>query len=136
MIAQRTLRASEMALSIPPGFMGIEPEVTTGGDMGPVHEALRASSSWAPIWRIIQRQRVISLKRPLLVRVYSEGDFVFAENESLSVCGVGSSSEEAMADFALHLVHFHEYYRKLSAREVIGEGARLKEAFADLFMGG
>lgn len=132
MIAQESFGATEMIPRVPSGYRDTKPEVTTGNGMGRLREALRTAPTAAPLWAVQSHTRSISLKRPILVRVYSEGEFVFAENESLSVCGTGSSQEEAMADFFLHLFHFYDYYRKLSPSKVIGDGMRLKQLFADL----
>ena len=47
--------------------------------------------------------------------------------------GHGCDKESALQDFSSHVIYFHKYYSSLREDQVIGEGLRLKKAFADMF---
>lgn len=119
--------------SIPAGFRGIEPQVHTA-EWTDLRKLAQALHEWAPIWHIEHRPQAFRLVKPLRVNVHSEEGFVFATNETLSICGTGSSLEEAMADFSIHVVHFFNYYRSLPAEKVTGDAIRLKQIFTKLFV--
>lgn len=69
----------------------------------------------------------------LVPEVYAEGPFFFAHKEELMIWGVGSTAEEAVDDFNVHVEHFRKYYAGLPDDKVTGEALRLKKLFAELF---
>lgn len=71
-----------------------------------------------------------------MIRAWVEDGFFFVENEPLGICGTGTRLEEAVADFSIHVVHFYEYYKKMSKAKLIGDAIRLKAVFHDLFIEG
>lgn len=71
---------------------------------------------------------------PIKVRIYSEDNLFFAENETLVIIGTGSSAPEAMNDFCSHIIHFYHYYKKLSWDKVTGDAVRLKKLYEALFI--
>lgn len=95
---------------------------------------LRGAIRSAPIWHVRQEQRCFRLVRPLLVRVRQDEDFFFAENDTLCLVGTGSNPREALADFCVHLVHFHQYYTRIPASQLTEEAKRLKQVFQRIFV--
>lgn len=71
---------------------------------------------------------------PIKVRIYSEDNLFFAENETLVIIGTGSSVLEAMDDFCRHIIHFYYYYKKLSLDKITGDAVRLKKLYETLFI--
>lgn len=87
-----------------------------------------------PIWSLKKESITLRAVKPIVVRLRFEDNFYFAENSTLVICGTGLTSQEAIADFGLHVVHFHEYYRDLSVDLLTGDAIRLKQLFANLFV--
>lgn len=85
-----------------------------------------------PVWRVFYKGKEYRASKPISVRVYREGDFFFAENERLVVCGTGPSRQEAFEDFCSHLVHFSRYYEALDRKKARGDALRLKALFKHL----
>lgn len=119
---------------VPEGIVHTEPQVRTADWSDWLKSFGKAPIRSAPLWTVQRKPRVINLKRPLLVRVYAEGEFFFANNETLSIYGTGSTVDEAMADFCLHAIHFYNYYRALPSTKVIGPAVQLKKIFDELFV--
>lgn len=90
-------------------------------------------STPAPVWRIHKKTKRYCARKPIYVRIYQDGEFFFAENETLAVCGSGNSPQEALQDFGMHILHFFDYYRKLDEVRLMGDAVRLKKIYADLF---
>ncbi len=88
----------------------------------------------SPIWRIFVEAKRFYTPKPITVRIYRDEDLFFAENENLSVCGTGNTSENALQDLCLHIIHFFEYYKKLNNSKLIGDALRLKELYQDLLV--
>lgn len=88
------------------------------------------------LWRVASAGIRLHASLPITVRVHSEGEFVFAENETLRVFAHGRTPEEALEQFEDHVVHFYESYANLESDQVVGEGARLKQIFATSFQRG
>lgn len=72
-------------------------------------------------------------ENPISVKVYSEDNMYFAENDNLSVCGTGENQEEALQDLQLHIVHFYNYYHNIEDDKLMGEALKLKKIYAGLF---
>jgi hypothetical protein len=87
-----------------------------------------------PMWRLQVETKKYCTQKPISVRVYRDGEFFFAENENLAVCGTGSTLQEAIEDLALHIVHFFEYYRNMDRSQLIGDALRLKGLYQDLLI--
>lgn len=117
-----------------PDLSRVQPQVRTGDWTDQFRGQLRGGFRSAPIWHVRYEHRCFRLVRPLLVRVRQDEDFCFAENDTLRLVGTGTNSEEALADFCLHLVHFHQYYTRIPAGEIVGEGKRLKRLFEGIFV--
>ena len=86
------------------------------------------------VWRFSANLKVYRSSKPISVKVYSDGDLFFAENETLAVCGTGDTQHDALQDWALHIVHFYEYYKQLDESQLIGEALRLKELYKSLLV--
>jgi hypothetical protein len=83
--------------------------------------------------KIILGKMHISLIKPISVRLFSDGDFFFAQNENLNICGIGKSLQNALKDFRQHLSYFTQYYMSSNESEFVGEGLRLKKIYDNLF---
>lgn len=119
---------------VPEGMVHTEPQVRTADWTDRLKSLEKAPIRSAPLWTVQRQPHVITLKRPLLVEVYAEGEYFFANNETLSIYGTGATLEEAMADFCLHAIHFYKYYRALPSTKVIGPAVELKKIFDELFV--
>ena len=129
------MTAPELEPHLPvPGFSVEQPLVKTGDWTDEFRKSIRGTIRSAPIWRVRKEQRYFRLSQAILVRVRHDEGFFFAENETLQLVGTGSDVEAALADFSMHLVHFHQYYSSLPEDRVIGEGKRLRNLFRDLFV--
>lgn len=89
---------------------------------------------FAPLWGVATKKKKYSVSKPIKVHIYSEDDTFFAENETLVVVGTGSSQNEAIDDLGRHIIHFYQYYRKLSWDKVTGDAVRLKKVYETLFV--
>jgi len=72
----------------------------------------------------------------LEVETYQDGRFWYVKNEELNIIGTGDSQEEAKNDFYSLIIHFHDYYKRLSADKVTGEASRLKNIFETINIDG
>lgn len=88
------------------------------------------------LWRVTSAGIQLRATSPIIIRFRSEGEFVFAENETLRIFAHGQTSEQALEQFEDHVVHFFESYANLGSDQVVGEGARLKQVFAASFQRG
>lgn len=88
----------------------------------------------APLWRLRTETKKYYTPKPLSVRIYREGDFFFAENENLAVCGTGETPEDALKDFCSHIIYFFNYYKKLDASRLTGNALKLKELYKNLLI--
>jgi hypothetical protein len=127
----------ELEPTLPRGAEGLSfdrLQVKTGSCAGQFGGGLRGAIRSAPIWHVRRRQRCFQLVQPLMVRVRQDEDFFFAENETLRIVGTGTNPQEALVDFSMHLMHFHQYYTRISADQLTGEAKRLKELFQSIFV--
>lgn len=111
-----------------------QPRIRTGDWLDESRRSLRGTVRSAPIWHVRQQQRCLRLAQPLMVRVRQDEDFFFAENETLRIVGTGTNTEEALVDFSMHLMHFHQYYTKISAGQLTGEAKELKRLYQRIFV--
>lgn len=85
-----------------------------------------AAERMYPLWRIH------FAGRPLSMRVHREEGCWLAENTALNICGVGQHPGEALADAEQHVLHFVDFYAKLTEAQVTGYAADLKRRFAQI----
>jgi hypothetical protein len=109
-------------------------QVKTGSSLGQFAGGLRGAIRSAPIWHIRQEQRCFRLVQPLMVRVRQDEDFFFAENETLRLVGTGTNPAQALVDFSMHLMHFHQYYTQIPPGQLTGDAKRLKQLFQSIFV--
>jgi hypothetical protein len=131
------MTAPDLEPALPRGAEGLSLHplhVKTGSWVGQFPGGLRGAIRSAPIWHVRQQQRCFRLVRPLLVHIRQDEDYFFAENDTLRLMGTGTNPEEAMADFCMHLVHFHQYYTRISANQLTGEAKQLKQFFQSIFV--
>lgn len=94
----------------------------------------RGQNLYAPLWSVSSQKKRYKLSKPIKVHIYSIGNIFFAENETLVVVGTGDSVTEAIDDFCRHIIHFYQYYKKLSLDKAIGDAVRLKKTYENLFV--
>ena len=107
--------------------------IETGMDVNPFESLGRGMNLSVPVWSISADGCSLTARRPVGVRIRSEGEFCFAENDRLIISGFGKTAAEALKDFSSHVVHFYRYYQNLRDDQVMGEAARLKQLFSDVF---
>lgn len=86
------------------------------------------------IYRLSKENKQYIICNPIAVKIYQDEDLFFAENENLNVCGTGETSQEALADLHLHILHFYKYYRKIDKEQLVGDAIRLKELYYNLLI--
>ena len=116
------------------GFKRAEPRIETG-DMV-VEQSSHPTLAPTVLWDIRSGQVRLRAAKPVTVHLRVEGAYWFAENETLRVFAHGVTVEEALQDFQEHVAYFHSHYEKLRPNQVVGEGARLKQVFANSFVRG
>ena len=86
------------------------------------------------IYRLFKENKRYLANKPIAVKVYQDEDLFFTENENLNVCGTGETSQEALADLYLHILHFYNYYREIDEERLMGDAVRLKELYHGLLI--
>ena len=86
------------------------------------------------IYRLFKENKRYLANKPIAVKIYQDEGLFFTENENLNVCGTGETSQEALADLYLHILHFYNYYREINKERLIGDAVRLKELYHDLLI--
>lgn len=86
------------------------------------------------IYRLYGENKRYLANRPIAVKMYQDEGLFFAENENLNVCGTGETSQEALVDLYLHILHFYKYYREIDEERLIGDAIRLKKLYHDLLI--
>jgi len=125
----------DLSPSIPDMYRSERPFVETESVAGSSAEILGPGLfNSVPIWIIKSAETELRAKKAIGIRIRKDGDYYFAANDTLAIEGTGTTASEAVADFCVHVTHFHSYYRDLSPDRVMGEAARLKEVFAALFI--
>jgi hypothetical protein len=94
---------------------------------------LNKISTFSPLWKFKYKQKEYILKKPLKISVYFEDKYWFVENETLVLISNGNTKDEAINDFYCQVIHFYNYYNKLSRDMVTGDAIRLKKEFEKLF---
>lgn len=110
--------------------------VGTAHEREPAKEFQRAFmyGQSAPLWVLSTKTKRYKVSKPIKIRIYSEDNLFFAENETLVVIGTGSSVQEALDELSQHIIHFYRYYKKLSWNKVTGDAVRLKKIYETLFI--
>lgn len=88
-------------------------------------------SSRFPLFELHVGHQKYHAIRPIIVHVYQDEEWFFAENETLNLTGSGSSVEEAVGDLEEHIVHFWHYYKHLPDDKLVGDAVRLKKVYSD-----
>jgi hypothetical protein len=126
----------DLVADFPLNFQKQELRIETGDLVVRTRQDQMRSQMPLVLWRVTSAGIQLRATSPITVRVRSEGEFVFAENETLRIFAHGRTPEQALEQFEDHVVHFYESYANLGSDEVVGEGARLKQVFADSFQRG
>jgi hypothetical protein len=86
------------------------------------------------IYRLSKENKQYIINKPIAVKIYQDEGLFFAENENLNVCGTGETSQEALADLHLHILHFYKYYREIDKEQIVGDAIRLKKLYYNLLI--
>lgn len=126
--------SDDLQAAVPLNFRLSGPRrIETGVEVNPFERPGRVVNPSVPVWQVSAKGCSLRARRPVGVRIRSEGGFYFAENDGLVVSGSGLTAGEALQDFFGQIVHFYRYYRNLRDDQVIGEAAGLKQLFAEVF---
>ena len=90
--------------------------------------------STLPLFALNSGGAVYRLVRPIAVKTYRDGEWVFAENEALNLIGTGSTLQEAINDLQLHVVHFWNYYSRIPDESLTADARQLKRIYSDRFI--
>ena len=93
----------------------------------------RNSPSLHPVWVLNINDNVRSFTKPVVLRVFRQGDHFFAENEYLDICGCGSVPAEALQEAIDDMVYYFNHYTQLNEEQVVGFGATLRNRYSTLF---
>lgn len=85
-----------------------------------------------PVWVLQSAARLISLKKPLVLRVYRESGRYCAEHVGLDICGFGDSPSQAIQDAIDDIGYIHDYYVNLPDEELLESGLELKHRLQQL----
>jgi len=86
------------------------------------------------IYRLFKENKRYLTNKPIAVKIYQDEVLFFAENENLNVCGTGETSQEALADLYLHILHFYNYYREINEEQLTENAIKLKKLYHDLLI--
>ena len=86
------------------------------------------------IYRLFKKNKRYLTNKPIAVKIYQDEGLFFTENENLNVCGTGETSQEALADLYLHILHFYNYYREINEEQLTENAIRLKKLYHDLLI--
>lgn len=89
---------------------------------------------YVPLWTISSEGKKLKPKKPIKVHVYKDGEFYFAENETLDVYSVGTSVRETIENLEAHIIYFWEHYNNLSREQATGLAVKLKDIYSNLFV--
>ena len=86
------------------------------------------------IYRLSKENKQYIVNKPIALKIYQDDGLFFAENENLNVCGIGETSQEALADLYLHILHFYKYYREIDKEQLVGDAIKLKKLYRNLLI--
>jgi len=86
------------------------------------------------IYRLYEENKRYLANNPIALKISQEEGLLFAENENLNICGIGETSQEALADLHLHILHFYKYYRKIDKEQLVGDAIKLKKLYHNLLI--
>lgn len=87
-----------------------------------------------PLLRLYVDSHTYRTQIPIEVHIYKEGEWFFAENETLVLVGSGKSFEEAMYDLQQHIIYFWRRYNQSSENNLMGDAIRLKNIYSNLLI--
>ena len=87
-----------------------------------------------PIFKIQINNTPHALNTPISVKISSDSESFFAENETLSLYGCGDTEEEAINDLCVHIAHYYEYYKNIAADKIAGNAIKMKALYENLLM--
>jgi len=85
-----------------------------------------------PLFKVRGKLKCYRAKTTIEVRMYREGAWFFAENETLDVIGTGETIQEAFLDVQQHIAYFKEHYSGIAESRLSSKALRLKEAYSCL----
>ncbi len=86
------------------------------------------------IYRLSKGNKQYIVNKPIALKIYQDEGLFFAENENLNICGIGETSQEALTDLYLYILHFYNYYREIDKERLIGDAVRLKKLYHNLLI--
>lgn len=86
-----------------------------------------------PFRRFESNGKVAVSNKPVVVKIFSEDNHYFAENDTLRIYTAGDSVLSVIDEFSQHIVYFIEFYKGKTPDEVIGRASILKSLYDDHF---
>jgi hypothetical protein len=125
----------ERRLDVPERFSSHGKISVKTADIDPV-EIFEKSKKFSkfPLFRLYVGNRTYRATKPIIIHIYQEDEWYFAENETLVLTGTGTSIVEAIHDLEQHIVHFWNYYKQLPDTKLTGDALRLKQIYSDLLI--
>lgn len=123
---------------MPSGYKSISPAIVGTAPSSDPEVAYRETRKYAPqfMWRLSVEgdDKLYTSFKPISVNLHRNGNFYFATNDSLNICGNGNSIQEAIDDLASHIVYYFHYYGDLRDDQLTGDAIRLKHLYANLLV--
>ena len=72
--------------------------------------------------------------KPVTIFLSKGEDLWFAENDRLSIYATGKNSIDAINDFTIQLLYFHEHYTSLPDEKLLKHARELKQIYSENFI--
>ncbi len=87
-----------------------------------------------PIFKIQINNKIHTLNTPISIKISSDSETFFAENETFSLYGCGENEEEAINDLCIHIAHYYNYYKNIASDKIAGNAIKLKALYKNLLV--
>lgn len=82
-----------------------------------------------PAWVFTDGDVTLRAKNPVVIRLARVEDVFLAEHDSLDIYAAGATAEQAVEDFARHVVDCYRFYTSQPNEKLIGQAVKLKRLF-------
>jgi hypothetical protein len=91
-----------------------------------IQERLRERFGKIPKLEFSGPNIILKAEKFVTINIRREDDLWLADNEQLDIHAFGHTTDEAIKEFELLLLHYYEHYKKIGASEALPEAFRLK----------
>jgi len=85
-----------------------------------------------PVWGMTIENQYKKFSKPISLFIYKDGNYYFAENDTLDILSEGSSIQESIDNALAHIKHFYEYYLSLPDVKFTKKALELKSIYNNL----